>query len=200
AGSLALAEEPEPVPQKTYTLDDAEHLALRNNASVLSAEQGIIIAQQHVQQAIYQFYPEVGLQASATRYSSRYPFALAPELGSVLLFPSDRDDLFSGSTYLKQTLYAGGRNMNLLHLSQNGLKQAQSQYEAVKMNTVYGVRQAFYQLLLTQEIFTATSRRLEKARSFLNRGLSGWELIEAEALVAQLRARQAEAEHALNTA
>lgn len=199
AKGFALSE-PVPVPEQSYALEDAERVAMRNSAKVLSVEQDIIIAQQRVQQAIFQFFPDIGLQASATRYDARYPFALAPEFRSILLFPSNEAGIYSGRTYLTQTLYAGGRNTNLLHLSQTALKQAQSRYEAVKMNTVYGVRQAFYQLLLDQETFAATSHRLETAQALLNRSLSGWERIEAEALVSSLRARQSEDEHALELA
>src|SRR5262249_35438514 len=145
----------------------------------------------------FQFFPDVGLQASATRYDARYPFALAPEFRSILLFPSNQSGIYSGRTYLTQMLYAGGRNTNLLRLSQTALKQAQSQYEAVKMNTVYNVRQAFYQLLLAQETYVATTFRLGNARSLLSRNLYGWERVEAEALVSDLRARQAEDMHDL---
>lgn len=196
----AFAQPIEPVPAKSFTLEDAERLAERNSAKVLGAEQGIIIAQQRVQQAMFQFFPDIGLQASATRYDARYPFALAPEFRSVLLFPSDKFGIYSGRTYMTQTLYAGGRNMNLLRLSQTALKQAQTQYETVKMNTAYGVRQAFYQLLVNQELYAANSRRLEDARAFAGRALGGWERVEAEALVSQLRARDAEALHALELA
>jgi len=186
----------EPIQAKSYTLEDAERLALRNSAKVLSAEQSIIIAQQRVQQAWFQFFPDIGLQASATRYDARYPFALAPEFRSVLLFPSNRNGIYSGRTYMTQPLYAGGRNMNVLRLSQTALKQAQSQYEAVKMNTSYSVRHAFYQLLLNQELLAANRRHLADARAALARVGGAWERVEAEALVSQLRAREAEAEHA----
>ena len=191
----AFAQPIEPVPIKSYTIEDAERLALRNSAKVLSAEQSIIIAQQRVQQAIFQFFPDIGLQASATRYDARYPFALAPDFRSILLFPSDKFGIYSGRTYMSQTLYAGGRNMNLLRLSQTSLKQAQTQYEAVKINTAYTVRQAFYQLLVSQELESASRQRLDEAKTMLERVGGGWERVEAEALVSELRAKAAEAEH-----
>ena len=186
---------------RSFTIEEAERLSLNNSAGLLSSEQDITIAQQRVQEAMFLFLPEVGLQASATRYDARYPFALPPELRSILLFPSQHDQIYSGRGYLLQTIYSGGRVLNLLHLAQTALKQAQSQYEAVKMDTSLGVRRVFYQLLLAQDSYEAATERLKAAQAFLPHGSSaGWERMEAEALISGLRAKQAELGHEVDLA
>ncbi|MBI4387195.1 MAG: TolC family protein [Elusimicrobia bacterium] len=182
--------------ERTFTLEEAQRLALLNSAALLSAEQNVFIAQQRVQEAKFLFFPEVGLQASGTRYESRYPFALAPELHSILLFPSDRNYIYSGRAYLTQTLYDGRKTINLFRLAQSALKQAQTQYEAVRLDTAHGTRRAFFQLLHAQERLAAAEQRLRAVQTRLSRDFSGWERVEAEAWVAQLRSREAEALHA----
>jgi len=186
-------------PERRFTLDDSEKLALLNSASLLAAEQGIVIAQQRVQQAETLFLPEIGLQASGTRYDDRYPTALAPELHSILLFPSPNDYIYSGRAYLTQTLYDGGKTINLLRLAQSTLKQAQTDYETVKMETLYGAKRVFYQLILAQEKRSAAQERLQTAQSRA-RGLAGWQRVEAEAVVSQLRTVAAEADHEVGMA
>lgn len=153
-----------------------------------------------MREARFLFYPELGLQASASRYDARYPFALAPQYRSVLLFPSDHDSIFSGRAYLRQSVYEGGRYVNLLKLAQTGLKQAQTQYEAVKLDVGFNARRVFYRLMLAVEQHAAISKRTEAAAQLLKRGLSGWERVEAEGLAAELRARENEARRAEETA
>lgn len=208
AGLLALswpigrraAAETSVLSERTFTLEEAERLAILNNPSVLAAEQDIIIAQQRVREAQFQFLPDLGVQASATRFNARYPFALAPELGSIILFPSDLDNLYSGRAYFTQSLYAGRRHINTLRLTQTALKEAQSKYESVKLDTTYTTKQVFYAVLLNQEKLQAADRRLKAAQNLLSRSLTGWERVEAEALVASLRARRSEAAHAADEA
>lgn len=190
----------EPVLVRELTLDDADRTALLNSPTLLSAEQDIIIARQRVQEARFQFFPEIGLQASASRYDARYPLALAPEFRSVLLFPSDFDGIYSGRAYLRQPVYEGGRHMNVLRLAQASLKQAQTQYEAVKLDVAFNTRRVFYRLMLAQEVQAAVAERLEQARHLLTKNLTGWERVEAEALASELRSRDTAARRAAETA
>src|SRR5438445_28340 len=85
--SPAVAQPETATTERPLNLQESERLAQLNSASLLAAEQGIVIAQQRIQEADTLFLPEVGLQASGTRYSAYYPTALAPELHSILLFP-----------------------------------------------------------------------------------------------------------------
>ena len=185
---------------RSFTIEEAQRVALLNSPQLLSAEQDIIIAQQRVSEATFQFLPEIGLQASASRYDARYPFALAPEYRSVLLFPSDRTGIYSGRAYLRQPVYEGGRTANLLRLAETNLKQKQTQYDAVKLDVALSAQRAFYRLLLAQEVEAAVSRRAEAAQRLLARPLSGWERVEAEALAADLRSHRGAALHQVEAA
>ena len=190
----------EPAVGRTFTLSEAQRIALLNNPQLLSAEQDIVIAQQRAAEARFQFFPEIGLQSSASRYDARYPFALAPEFRSVLLQPSNHDGIYSGRAYLRQPVYEGGRTLNLLKLAQTNLKQAQAHYEAVKLDVNLDAQKAFHRLMLAQEVAAAVADRREAAQRVLTRPLSGWEKVEAEALAAQLRARSGTVGHEVEAA
>jgi len=188
-------------PADTYTLDDCVRLALRNNAELQTAEQGITIAKQRVMEAAFLFLPEVGVQASATRYSARYPFALRPNFRSILLFPSNQDNIYSGQAYMSMPLYEGLQNVNTLNMSRAALKQAQSKYDAAKLDILYAVKKVFYQLLLAQELSSAADDSARKADDAL-KAFSGtrWERLEAQALASDVRAAQSESRHSMEVA
>ncbi len=198
--AAAAAQGPSPL-ERGYTLEEAQRLAQLNNAALLSSEQDIVVAQQRVQEARFQFLPELGLQASGTRYNARYPFALAPEFRSILLFPSDIDNIYSGRTYLRQSLYEGGRVVNLLRLAQTALKQAQTQYDTVKLDIAFNTKTVFYRLVLAQDMHAALTERLRDAERLLQQpGFSDFERIEAEGMLAELRVREAAAGRAVEAA
>lgn len=191
---------------KAFTLEEAQRLALLNDARLLTAAQDTIIADERVREAKYQFFPEIGLQASATKYEARYPFALGGEFRNILLFPdrpgifrnNDSDSLYSGRGYFQMTLYEGGRGWSTLKLAQAGQKQARSNHDSVKMDLALSVREAFFRLLLAQERVALTDALLASVEDAVRGGrLDGWDRVEAEARVAEARGRSSEAAHNL---
>ncbi|MDE2510810.1 MAG: TolC family protein, partial [Elusimicrobia bacterium] len=77
--------QPEPgSPERAYTLDDALRL-VRNDPRLQSAEQDVIIAESRVTEAQLRFLPELGVQASATKYNALYPFSLSQDFRNILL-------------------------------------------------------------------------------------------------------------------
>lgn len=188
----------QPLLEETYTLDRAIKSAVNNNAALQAAEKDIVIAEQRVQEARLRFLPEIGLQAAASRYNARYPFVLRPEFRSVFLQPSDDPNIFSGQAYMTMPLYEGRRNINTLRLAQTALKQAQSKYEAVKLDVVYNAKEAFYRFLLAQKVLEAARETSAAALDAARRSAgSPWQRLEEEALAAELRSREASAAHEL---
>src|SRR4051812_49348843 len=96
---LAASSQTPAPPQRVYTLEEALRLT-KNDSKLQSAEQDVIIAEQRVKEARFQFLPEFGLQASATKYQSRYPFSLSEDFRNILLFPNPNDEIFSGRGYM----------------------------------------------------------------------------------------------------
>ena len=182
-----------PASERTYTLDDAVKLAVLNNVRVLTAEQGIVIAQERVKEARFLFYPDFGFQANATRFSADRPFALSPDFGSLLLFPNTvpgiptSQNLYSARGFAAYTLYAGGRHIKTLDLAKAALDQAKTDYEAAKMDVVADTKRVFARLLGAQKRAQEVDAALAEASSVNPERLSPWEAVEAEGLLARLR-------------
>jgi outer membrane protein TolC len=186
--------------ERSFDLDGALTIALKNDSRLLSAEQDRIIAQQRLVESKLVFLPEFGLQSSATKFNAHYPTAFSPELGNVIGFPggsfnpTGAENIYSGRGYMNFPVYEGGRSVNTLRLAQAAAKQAQSNYETVKMEVVLAVKEAFYRLLMAQERLAATSETVSEAQRLAAAlSLSPWERIEAEGLGEKSRQWAAEA-------
>ena len=193
---------------RVYTLADARRLALLNDPRVLSAEQDKIIASEREREALYLFFPEVGVQASATKFNAQYPFSLSNEFRNILLFPdfpnpygARTDTLYSGRTYATMSLFEGGRTINTLRLAKAATKQADSALEAAKLDTVASVTEVFYRLILAQERMSAASEYEAAVEQVLTSPrIDPWERVEAEARLSKARSQASEAQHALSLA
>lgn len=177
---------------ETYTLESALHKAERNSPEVQIAEHDIVIAQQHVTEARFQFYPEVGVQALATRYAARTPFALRPEFRNILLNPSSRRSVYSGQGYATLSLYEGGRHVNTLRLAETALKQARAKLEAARLDVRAETARAYWAFLLAVERSAAVADLLSQFERAAVKPSAGLEQLEAEAFEGDLRARAAE--------
>lgn len=193
--------EPRRSTERVYTIEETVRL-LRNDPKLQSAEQDVIIADARVTEAKLRFLPEVGLQASATKYDARYPFALSPEFRSLLLFPgAPSESIYSGRAYFNLPIYEGQRTMNTLRLAQASQKQALSNRDSVKMDVTLNAKEAFYRLLLAQERANAFDQHLKNVEAAADKAdLGPWDRVEAEAALGSSRARAAEARHALDAA
>jgi outer membrane protein TolC len=187
--------------ERVYTLEETLRL-LRNDPKLQSAEQGVIIADARVSEAKLRFLPEVGLQASATKYDARYPYALSPEFRSLLLFPgASSESIYSGRAYFNMPLYEGQRTLNTLRLAQAAQKQALSNRDSVRLDVTLSAKEAFYRLLLAQERTSTFDVHLKNAEAAAAEGgLGPWERVEAESMLGLARSRAAEAKHALDSA
>ena len=190
--------------ERTLTLKDAERLALLNDATVLSAEQDKIVAAERVREAGYLFLPEVGVQASATKYNALYPFSL-PAAGNALLFPQNSpgfgntlNTIMFGGAYMNMNLYEGGRGVNTYKLAQAAQKQADSRYKAARMNVILAVKRSFYHLLLTQKEKELDQDYLSQVKALLQNGnLDLWGNLESQTQLAQAETQYAKISHKL---
>lgn len=178
---------------EVYDLEEALHKAGRNSAAMQSAAQDVKIAEERVREARTLFFPDLGLQGSATRFNARVPFSLRPEFGSNLLFPSNKDNFFSGQAYASMPLYAGRKNINTYRLAQTALKRARATYDAAKLDVAHQTQTVFYRYLLAREIFEAASALAEQAEKAGGEPRRGEAALKSAALAADLRTETAEA-------
>lgn len=183
----------ESAPAKVYTLEECLRL-MRNDPSLQSAEQDVLIASARVTEARLRFLPDIGLQASATKFESRYPFALSSEARNLLLFPgSPSENIYSGRAYFHLPLYEGRRTLNTLRLTQASEKQALSNRDSVKMDLVLKVKEVFYRLLQAEAKLAALDEHLAALDKASDEGLGAWERVEVESALAFARSRALEA-------
>lgn len=176
-------------------------LALLNNAGLLSAEQDVEISRQRVKESRYLFYPELGFGLNAVKFEVDRTFALPPEFGSILLFPSTRENLYSGRAYLLQSLYDGGRTRKTLTLAKSALKQNQARYDAVRLDVIENAKRVFYGFLLSQEKAQLAEQKLAEAETISGSlSLGPWEKVEAETVLNQLRIRKREMDRRMEKA
>ncbi|PCI40728.1 MAG: hypothetical protein COB53_00090 [Elusimicrobia bacterium] len=150
---------------EVYDLEEALHKASRNSAMLQSAAQDVKIAEERVKEARVLFFPEFGLQGSATRFNARRAFSLRPDFGTNLLFPSNNANFFSGQAYASMPLYAGRRNINTYRLAQTALKQARSKHQTAKLDVAYHTKKTFYNFLLAQAVLEATQELETRLKS-----------------------------------
>jgi outer membrane protein TolC len=197
AAASARAQTPSASAERAYALDDALHL-IRNDPRLQSSEQDVIIAESRVTEAELRFLPEVGLQASASKYNAIYPFALPGDYHNILLFPSPMENIYSGRGYFNLPIYEGQRTLNTYKLALAAQKQALANRDSVKMDLVLEVKQSYYRLLLAQERAAAADEHLQSVeRAAGDGGLGAWEAVEAEALLASARTGASETAHEL---
>lgn len=195
AAASARAQARPGAPERVYSLDDALRL-IRNDPRLQSSEQDVIISASRVTEAKLRFLPEVGVQASASKFNALYPFALSQDFRSILLYPNAPENIYSGRGYFNLPLYEGQRTINTLRLAQAAHKQALSNRDSVRMDLVAQVKEAFFRLLLAQERATAATEHLRSLERVAEEpGLGPWERIEAESALASARSRAAQAAH-----
>lgn len=164
------------------SLENAIRLAIENNYQLLLTEQDVIIAQQKVKEAKFLYLPRISLNAGATAYNLDYPTIVPESLGLRFITQEEgheSKDLFYGAGVSAiQYLYTGGRTSSTVSLAKATLKEALSRYEAVKTQTIFEVKEAFFNSLFLQkkkELLEETSQKILKA---LNKKSSkSWENI-----------------------
>jgi len=186
-------------PERVYSIDDALRL-IRNDPRLQSAEQDVIIAESRVTEAELRFLPEVGLQASASKYNALYPFSLSEDFHNILAFPSPLQNIYSGRGYFNLPLYEGKRTLNTYRLAVSAQKQALANRDSVRLDLTLQVKEAFYHLLLAQERAAASDDHLLAVeRAAKDGALNPWEAVEAEAALANARSRASETAHDLES-
>ena len=187
------------------TLESAIRLGLENNNKFLSAQQGIIIAEQQVKEARALFLPQLALQGSATWYDLDYPMVLPDSVGNRLIPSNNNTDnkhqFFGAGITATQYLYSGGRLHNTLKIAQANLKQAQSHYEAIKNSLVRDIKQAFFALLYAQYNAQLAQTVQTKAKNYTrSMSLSAWDKVRAQYLSSVLSSVKNAADNDLHKA
>lgn len=186
-----------------FTLDRAIGHALEHNAQVLQLQFEYERSRTQVGEALSAFYPS--LSASGIyAYQTDVPIF---QVDSVAV-PMGQHGNYSYQLSLQQVLFAWGKIYNVYRIADIGREAARLRLERKKQEITYLVTDAFYGLLvldelvrLSNESLTQLKRHEESVRKRYEAGMvSQFDLLRAQVQVANLKPRVIETENGLKLA
>ncbi len=140
------------------TLEDALILAVRENFAIRRARESISFQRARVSEARGLLLPQVTAQGSASTVEESRVANFGP------LVTQDLDD-WRVTMEAAQTIFAGGSNWNTLKRELELLAQSSAQLRAEMNNTVFNVKQLFYDVLLNETQIVVQEQLLELRQS-----------------------------------
>jgi outer membrane protein len=139
-----------------FTLRDCIDIALKNQPTIRSAQEGVNAGYGRVTQARSPYLPQV--QAS-TGYSENH------SLGGALGDSSTKG--YTTTLSVNQVLYDFGRTGNTLDAARQGLRSNERDADRVVQEVVLNVKQAYYSLLAAKELLLVAQQTIEQTESHL---------------------------------
>ena len=189
------------------SIDDCLSMVLTTDQSVLAAQYALDEAHGNLLYAKSKFFPSFSLSASMTKLSN-VPYTIIPAgifgPDEVKMTMGTDESVTLGAT-LVQPLWMGGRVYNGYKLAKIGESVAEEELRLARSKVVYSVRQAFYGLLLAEELISVTGESLTRAEDHYSVakkrydvGLAPkFEMLRAEVTVTNLQSQLAQLENGL---
>jgi len=173
---------------RTLNLEESINIALAENLTVKSAEAGLEIAKQKVNEARAGFMPVLSATGSYT-YFGELPtmdidfdlsaFGLSPELMQMMGMdtpPADEEsksggipvgsvDTYSAGLSLQQPLFTWGKIYNNYKQAKISMEASQQAYEAAKRQVTLDVTKAFYGVLLTEKLVNVAEKAVSQVEA-----------------------------------
>lgn len=194
--------------ERTLTLKESIDIAISNNQPLLSADLDIKIAHQRLKEARSIMFPQLEFNANYSRFEAESPLLLSPPLGNTILPQIISADIGESENYyttkisLSQILWRGAKFSATTKFANAALKSAESDYSAIKSETIFLTKKTFYMLLAVQKkidvcktaIELLSNKSLQKlsdknkfmAEQILNRIASAKEKIEKNFEIAKV--------------
>jgi outer membrane protein TolC len=206
AGPSAAPAQAQQPQARDLTLAEAIALAAQQNQQLRVAAFEVVIARSQLTQARAGGGPQVNAQASYTRTKDAGPTVIdfGFPIGTIEL-PAPSPNLYDARLILQYPLYTGGRLEAQIALAEANVKGAEASLERAKQQIVFGVRQAYFQLLLAQaglevadRSITQAAENLRVARARVAAGASPrFDEVQADVAVAQARQSQVRARNGI---
>lgn len=192
------------VPVRTLTLLEALTLAVQQNQQLRVAAFEVAVARAQLAQARAAAAGQVNAQASYTRTKEQSPTTIMIG-GFPVTIPAASPDLYDVRIIMQYPLYTGGRIEAQIALAEANVKGAEATLERLKQQIIFGVRQAYYSLLLAQSGVEVAERgiaqateNLRVARARVAAGASPrFDEIQAEVALATARQSQVRARNGI---
>ncbi|HNT97452.1 MAG TPA: TolC family protein [Elusimicrobiales bacterium] len=163
------------------TVERFVELALKNDTSLLSAEQDVIISRQRLREARSLLLPQIAFSGSLSRLNLEYPMILPQELGGRYLDGAYGDNTYALRAHLVQPVYTGGRNRNAARMARHAWSQSRLKLETERLAAARGAREAFCTALYRRELLAAASSYHLRAAALAAKAAGGWDALETAA-------------------
>jgi outer membrane protein TolC len=167
---------------RVLTLEETVALALQQNPEIRSAEQEVKKAQAAVWQAYSTILPQINGSAAVRHawdiQTNTIPNFLKPMLGpladlipEISMMPDyvqlsfGLENTFQYGLNLTQPLFLGGAGVARSIWLQPDEKRRSNKYTAIKQNLIYRSSEAFYQVLLAEELVRVQEKAWTRHRS-----------------------------------
>ncbi|HEX4770796.1 MAG TPA: TolC family protein [Bryobacteraceae bacterium] len=133
-------------PGPQLSLQDAQAIALKNHPQVLAAQANFLRAGQIVTEARSAYYPSLNgnITGAQANVNSR--------LGAGVINDPRLFNHFGSGVSLSQLITDSGRTPNLVASERFRAQASQQEYQATRYDIILGVGQAYYEVLLSQEL------------------------------------------------
>jgi outer membrane protein len=184
-GTIGAFAQPQTELPTSLTVDQAIELALSRNQDVVSAVKEVDKAKATVGEARSAALPQVNFEADAAHVDN---------YNTVYSGETIRSEQYSATVTLSQALSTFGRVDNALRGAKIYVQLADSKLELTKQTVIFQITQAFYDVLLAQELVKVNQQALDIAESHLRtaqlryeQGMgSEFEMLRAKVRVANL--------------
>lgn len=195
----------QPAQVRDLSLAEALTMAAQQNQQLRIAAFEAVIARTVLAQARAGAAPQVNAQASYTRTREQGPTTVSLGPGFTVEIPAPSPNVYDVRLVLQYPLFTGGRVEAQIALAEANVKGAEAALERVKQQVIFGVRQAYYQLLLAQSGLEVVDRSIAQAaetlrvaRARVAAGVSPrFDEVQAEVAVAQARQSQVRSRNAI---
>lgn len=181
--------------QETLSLKDAVQMALERSPTLKAKREAILKAEYAKKEALSRFFPSLQAQYSYSRLDeAQYTLGLRPKevtlnlpppIGSLTIpafepykLKVSGRDIWGLDLTLVQPLYTGGALRASYELSKLGLDAARTEEELVRLELVFRVKQAYFQVLQAEKALDVARRALEAlkehhrvAKAFYEQGM-----------------------------
>jgi TolC family type I secretion outer membrane protein len=142
-----------PAPGQVLSLQEAINLALRQQPTIRSAQDGVNASVARVPQALSNYYPRLDWITSVGR-SQTFSTSSNNTLQS---------NAFSTALQARQLLYDFGKTGALVDEARANVRQSQGFFEQTRETVVFNVRQTYYQLLQARRLVAVADAQVARA-------------------------------------
>ncbi len=155
------------------TLDGAVKSALRENYELKSKSYDLDARQWGLRNALTRFFPRVTFNTifsrvdRTTNQMQNFQIEIARQFGIDVPFPSIPRNSYTSELTVTQPIYNGGSLWANLSLARSSRNASRNAYSDARLNTILETKQAFFNVLRSEDLLDIRRRSVELAQKYL---------------------------------